>query len=107
MKVYLDSEYKCHLVNDGTMLEFEAPFFDGKCQTLVEGYRYVPAGHSWTRNDGVVFHGEMVAPWKNFNELAQAQALYDMINEPNEIAPTRIDEMEAQLAYISMMTDLM
>ena len=70
-------------------------------------YRYVPAGHTWSRYDGVQFHGEMIAPWKDYNELAQAQVLYEMINVPNEVAPTRIDEMEAQLAYISMMTDLM
>ena len=107
MVIYLDNEYKCHLTNDGTMMEVDTPFFEGKCQTFIEGYRYVPAGHTWSRYDGVQFHGEMVAPWKDYNELAQAQALYDMINVPNETAPTRIDEMEAQLAYISMMTDLM
>ena len=107
MKIYLDNEYKCHLNNDGTMLEVESDFFNNKCQAFIEGYRYVPAGHVWTRNDGFKFSGEMIAPWKNYNELVQAQALYDMINVPNEIAPTRIDEMEAQLTYISMMTDLM
>lgn len=107
MKIYLDNEYRCHLNNDGTMLEVESDFFNGKCQTFIEGYRYVPAGHVWTRADGIKFTGEMISPWKNYNELAQAQALYDMINVPNDFAPTRIDEMEAQLAYISMMTDLM
>lgn len=49
----------------------------------------------------------MISPHRNYSELAQAQALYDMINIPNEITPTRIDEMEAQVTYISMMTDLM
>lgn len=107
MKIYLDNEYKCHLNNDGTMLEVESSFFDGKCQTFVEGYRYIPAGHTWVRADGTKFTGEMIAPWKNYNELAQAQMLYDVINVPNEIVPTRIDEMEAQLAYVVMMTDLM
>ena len=107
MKIYLDNEYKCHLENDGTRMEVESDFFNNKCQAFIEGYRYVPAGHVWTRNDGVKFSGEMISPWKNYSELAQAQALYEMINVPNEVAPTRIDEMEAQLAYISMMTDLM
>ena len=107
MVIYLDNEYKCHLINDGTMLEVETPFFDGKCQTFIEGYRYIPNGHSWTNENGVTFRGEMISPHRNYNELAQAQALYDMINVPNEITPTRIDEMEAQVTYISMMTDLM
>lgn len=106
MKIYLDNEYKCHLENDVARMEVESDFFNNKCQAFIEGYRYVPAGHVWTRNDGVKFFGEMISPWKNYSELAQAQALYDMINMPNEIVPTRIDEMEAQLAYISMMTDL-
>ena len=37
MIIYLDNEYKCHLVNDGTIMEAETPFFDGKCQTFIEG----------------------------------------------------------------------
>lgn len=35
MVIYLDNEYKCHLINDGTMLKIETPFFDGKCQTFI------------------------------------------------------------------------
>ena len=107
MKIYLDNDYKCHLTNNGNMLEVETDFFNNRCQTFIEGYRFVPAGHIWVRDDGTVFSGEMASPWKNYNELAQAQALYDMINVPNDIVPTRIDEIESQVAYISMMTDLM
>ena len=49
----------------------------------------------------------MFSPHHSYNKLAQAQALYNMINVPNEITPTRIDEMEARVTYISIMTDLM
>lgn len=107
MIIYLDNEYKCHLINDGTMLKIETPFFDGKCQAFIEGYRYIPNGHSWTNNKGVTFKGEMISPHRDYNELRQAQEMYDMINIPNEISPTRIDELESQVTYISMMTDLM
>ena len=106
MLIYLDNEYKCHLVNDGTMMEVETPFFDGKCQTFIEGYRYIPNGYSWTNENGVTFTGEMIAPHRNYDELHQAQELYDMINVPNDILPTRIDALEAQVAYVSMMSDL-
>lgn len=75
--IYLDSEYKCHVTNDGTMTAVETDVFDGKCQTFIEGYRFVPSGESWTRSDGVVFHGEMVAPWKDYNELDAAQREYE------------------------------
>ena len=77
MKFYIDSDYKCHASNDGTMTAVESVFFDGKCQTFIEGYRFVPSGESWTRSDGVVFHGEMVAPWKDYNELDAAQREYE------------------------------
>jgi hypothetical protein len=75
--IYIDSEFKCHTSNDGTMRAVETDFFDGKCDAFLEGYRFVPNGESWRREDGVVFYGEMVAPWKNSKELEAAQAQYE------------------------------
>lgn len=75
--IYIDSDFKCHITNDGTMTAVEASIFDGKCDTFIEGYRFVPAGESWTRSDGTVFTGEMIAPWKPYSELAAAQAQYE------------------------------
>lgn len=106
MTVYLDKDFKCHLIDDGTMLEVETPFFDNKCQTFIEGYRYIPQGYSWTNNRGVTFNGEMISPHRDYTELRQAQEMYDIINVPNEILPTRIDALEAQVAYVTMMSDL-
>lgn len=78
MKIYIDSKYKCHTTNpDGTFREIETDFFDGKCQTFIEGYRFVPSWESWTRSDGVVFHGEMIAPFKPYSELEAAQRQYE------------------------------
>ena len=39
MKIYIDSDFKCHAENDGTMREFEVSFFDSKCAEFVVGYR--------------------------------------------------------------------
>lgn len=75
--IYIDSEFKCHTVNDGTMTAVETDAFNGKCDAFVEGYRFVPSGESWTRSDGVVFHGEMIAPWKDYSELDTAQRQYE------------------------------
>ena len=75
--IYIDLEFKCHTVNDGTMTAVETSFFDGKCDSFIEGYRFVPFGKSWTRSDGVVFHGEMIAPWKPYSELVAAQTQYE------------------------------
>lgn len=75
--IYIDSEFRCHVTNDGTMTAVETDFFDGKCDTFIEGYRFIPAGKSWTRSDGVVFNGEMIAPWKNYSKLNNAQREYE------------------------------
>lgn len=75
--IYVDYDFKCHTVNDGTMTPIETDFFDGKCDTFIEGYRFIPSGETWTRSDGVVFHGEMIAPWKDFEELDAAQREYE------------------------------
>lgn len=77
MKIYIDDDYKCHVSNDGTMTAVETDYFDGKCDTYIEGYRFVPEGNSWTREDGVAFHGEMIAPWQNYAELDNAQREYE------------------------------
>lgn len=59
------------------MTAIESTFFDGKCEAAIEGYRFVPAGESWTREDGVVFTGEMITPWKPYSELDAAQREYE------------------------------
>lgn len=75
--IYLDSDFKCHITNDGTMTAFETDFFDGKCDSFIGGYRFIPSGESWERSDGVVFYGEMVAPWEPYSELDAAQREYE------------------------------
>ena len=71
--IYIDPDFKCHIANDGTLKEIQTDFFDGKCDSFIEGYRFVPSGERWTRSDGVVFYGEMVSAWKPFDELDAAQ----------------------------------
>lgn len=75
--IYIDSEFKCHISDDGAMAAVETDFFNGKCDAFIEGYRFVPSGAVWTRSDGVVFRGEMFSPWKSYSELADAQSVYE------------------------------
>lgn len=75
--IYLDSDFKCHIADDGTMAAVETDMFDGKCDEYIEGYRVVPAGSIWVREDGTAFEGEMVAPWKPWAELDAAQREYE------------------------------
>lgn len=73
MTIYIDNDCKCHALPREGLREFDVPFFDGKCQSFIEGYRYVPEAETWEREDGEVFRGEMIAPWKNYTELYIAQ----------------------------------
>lgn len=75
--VYIDTDFKCHVETDGTMAEVETDFFDGKCDEYIEGYRFIPEGMEWERDEGSVFHGEMIAPWKDYSELERVQMAYE------------------------------
>lgn len=84
MKIYIDSDFKCHISNpDGEFREVilsdnARDFFNNKCTTFIEGYRLKPDGETWVREDGKVFSGgEMITPWKDYNELDAAQREYE------------------------------
>lgn len=77
MKVYIDAEFKCHLTGDDTTTAVETDFFNSKCESFIEGYRFIPEGKNWTRSDGEVFHGEMIAPLNDFDKLDAAQREYE------------------------------
>lgn len=76
-KIYIDSDYKCHLSGDENMVAIETDFFDDKCVAFIEGYRFIPDGENWTRKDNAVFAGEMISPWRPYAELIAAQAQYE------------------------------
>ena len=77
MTIYIDNDYKCHTSPGEGRTAVETNAFDGKCRQYIEGYRFVPTGESWTREDGHRFNGEMVAPWRPYEILAEFQAIYE------------------------------
>lgn len=77
MKIYIDSDYKCYTENADDRREVETDFFDGKCRRFIEGYRFVPTGEQWTREDGVIFYGEMITCWKSYEVLREIQEAYE------------------------------
>ena len=77
MTIYIDNYYKCHISPGEGLTAVETDAFDGKCRQYIEGYRFVPPGQSWTREDGQVFTGEMVTPWRPYEILAERQAIYE------------------------------
>lgn len=101
MKLYIDQDYKCHVADPaGIYIPVEIDFFDGKCPEYIEGYRYVPAGEAWTGKDGKTFRGEMIAPWKDYTELAQCQAIYERMLAQQADMQAQNAEYEAALTEI-------
>jgi hypothetical protein len=97
-RIYIDSEYKCHATDDGTMTKVETDFFDGKCDDYIEGYRFIPSGQCWVRPNGAVFNGEMVAPWKPYAQLEAAQRSYErkLLEEYESLIQELYAEVTAQ-----------
>lgn len=77
MRLYLDTDFKCHVAPGEGLTQIETEAFDDKCDEYIEGYRYIPAGETWTREDGVEFTGTMIAPWRPWDELDAAQREYE------------------------------
>ena len=92
--IYIDSEFKCHTVNDGNMTPVETERFDGKCDTFVEGFCYE------TKDNGIAIY-----PWKHYDELAAAQREFErqqLADYETEIADLRknsIPVSELNAAY--------
>lgn len=98
MTIYIDDDYKCYVSAAEGRRAIETDEFDGKCAEWIESYRFVPAGETWTREDGEVFTN-MTAPWKDLSEAYTAQADYaTRLNKQYEAALTAIEaalEVEA------------
>lgn len=98
--IYIDSEFRCHLTDIGGLQAVETDVFDGKCDKYIEGYRFVPEGQIWTRDDGVQFTGQMVSPYKDYDILAAYQEQYQEDGEAVEQAQVLQSQMaELDVAY--------
>lgn len=98
MTIYIDNDYKCYVTDTGSLTPIETDVFDDKCPAYIEGYRFVPEGKIWTREDGEVFAGEMVSPWKPWGELDTAQREYE--REQYSTLRSQNAEYEAALTEI-------
>lgn len=102
MTIYLDNDFKCHTVQGDGLTSVETDFFAGKCAAYIEGHRFIPEGESWARADGVQFSGEMVCPWKSWQELDAAQRAY----EQEQIESLSAQNAELLDAMAAMVEDI-
>lgn len=103
MTIFIDNDCKCYASDDGTRRAFDVPFFDGKCDEFVEGYRYVPSGETWTRSDGQTFTGEMITPWRDYSGIAAIQSAVDRITAEKDAEITEINE--AMMDFVAMVEE--
>ena len=94
MTIYIDSDYKCYVSAAEGRRAIETNEFDGKCPEWIESFRYVPAGETWTREDGEAFTN-MVSPWKELREAYAAQTAY--VTAQNTQYEEALSEIEAAL----------
>lgn len=103
MTIYIDSDYKCHTKPGEGLTEVKTNFFDDcMIPEYIEGYRFVPKGKTWVREDGVEFTGEMVTPWQDWQELDKLQAAH----EREQYRPLTAQNTELLDAMAAMVEDV-
>ena len=100
MTIYIDSNYKCYVSAAEGRRAVETDAFNGKCDDWIESYRFVPEGETWVRDDGEVFKGEMVTPWKDLGSAYAAQTAY--VEQQLSTAQAQATDMQAALNVLGV-----
>ena len=98
MTIYIDKDFRCFAELGEGLEAVETGFFDGKAPGYIEGYRFIPAGHSWTSEDGTVYLGEAAFPVTDWEALDKIQRVYE--REQYETLTAQNAEYEAALSEI-------
>ena len=93
MKIYIDSEFKCHTTNPNNNYQaVETEFFDGKCDIFINGYCYDDS-RGYTQ----------IYPWKPYYELDTAQRACErqqLAEADEKLAEYENNQFELNNAYI-------
>lgn len=81
MTIYLDSDFRCHLQDDGTRMAVETEAFEGKCEAFVSAYHYIPSGYSWQHQSGIIYNGLAIIADADYSVLARIQEQYEYDQE--------------------------
>ena len=99
MTIYIDSDYKCYVSAAEGRRAIETDAFNGKCAEWIESFRFVPEGETWVQENGEMFRGEMVSPWKDLGNAYAAQTAY--VTAQNAQYEAALTEIEAALGVTS------
>lgn len=88
---YIDEDYRLYVQPRPGLTAVELPEMEGKCRAYIEGYRYVPEGRVWIREDGTAFNGAMLSPATDYAALEMAQGAYEeaLSRQAEELADTK------------------
>ncbi len=97
---YLDKDCTAHVEQAEGLVPWndENGDFDGKDTSYIESFRVVPAGESWTRGDGCVFTGLMIAPKASADGTAQSVGLVAALQSAMQTIAS-LDEAMLELEY--------
>lgn len=98
MTIYIDKDFRCFAEPGEGMEAVQTDFFDGKAPGYIDGYRFIPAGHSWTGEDGTVYRGEAAFPVTDWEALDKIQRVYE--RERYAAVAAQNAEYEAALSEI-------
>ena len=98
MTIYIDKDFRCFAEPGEGLEAVQTDFFDGKAPGYIEGYRFIPAGHGWTGEDGTLYLGEAAFPVTDWEALDKIQRVYEREQIPALTAQN--DEYEAALSEI-------
>lgn len=97
--IYIDSDFICHVENNGTYRPVTTEIFDSLSVFDIEMRRFVPEGEQWIRDDGKVFTGQFVSLAYDPRQYAKTKERYeaDRIKKYQELGiPYEKDEVASQ-----------
>lgn len=98
MTIYIDKDFRCFAEPGEGLEAVQTDFFDGKAPGYIDGYRFIPAGNSWTGEDGTVYRGEAAFPVTDWEALDKIQRVYERTHFQE--LTTQNAEYEAALSEI-------
>ena len=98
MTIYIDKDFRCFAEPGEGLEAVQTDFFDGKAPGYIDGYRFIPAGNSWTGEDGTVYRGEAAFPVTDWEALDKIQRVYE--REQIQALTAQNAEYEAALSEI-------
>ena len=95
MIIYIDKNYKCYTKNTYNNYRIvDVPFFNGKCETFIEGFHFIPYGEKFKKDTGEIVIGPAIFPHKDLILLETIQRLYEEFLVYKQETEQRIRRLE-------------